>query len=150
MDTKSKMERSRNMAAIGSRNTRPEVLLRRALWHRGLRFFTPAGWATLTGKRLPGSPDVLFPAPKLALFVDGCFWHGCPLHYSAPDDNGDYWRSKLARNTQRDRLVDQQLQEAGWRVVRVWEHELCKGGHEPVASAIKELLTGDTGATHWR
>jgi DNA mismatch endonuclease, patch repair protein len=73
---------------------------------------------------LPGRPDFVFPKLRLAVFVDGCFWHGCSEHFRMPSSNQDYWFSKLARNRARDLKVFQVLQEKGWRVVRLWEHDL--------------------------
>jgi DNA mismatch endonuclease (patch repair protein) len=74
--------------------------------------------------RLPGTPDVVFPRARLAVFIDGCFWHGCPEHYRAPKANAEFWRAKIERNTSRDRRVDRELLDMGWRTVRVWEHEI--------------------------
>ena len=71
-----------------------------------------------------GRPDFVFPRQKLAVFVDGCFWHGCPRHYSVPANNAEFWRRKLEANRARDRLVTRTLRRAGWSVVRVWEHAL--------------------------
>jgi DNA mismatch endonuclease (patch repair protein) len=67
--------------------------------------------------------DLVFQGAKIAVFVDGCFWHSCPLHATAPNANASWWREKLKQNRLRDRRVDAQLKEAGWRVIRVWEHE---------------------------
>jgi DNA mismatch endonuclease (patch repair protein) len=104
------------MARIRSKDTRPEMLLRKALWAAGLRYRLASG--------LPGRPDIVIRRASLAVFVDGCFWHACPEHYRAPATNPDYWREKRARNEARDRLVDSELRERGWQVLRVWEHEL--------------------------
>jgi DNA mismatch endonuclease (patch repair protein) len=71
-------------------------------------------------------PDFVFPKLKLAVFVDGCFWHGCPIHATWPKQNAAFWRTKILGNKVRDRLVDRTLRKAGWRVVRVWEHELIR------------------------
>ena len=79
---------------------------------------------------LPGKPDFVFPRLRLAVFVDGCFWHGCPLHATQPRQNAEFWRTKIARNQERDRLVARKLRARGWRVLRFWEHELTKR-HEP-------------------
>ena len=70
-------------------------------------------------------PDFVFPKLRLAVFVDGCFWHGCPLHATGPRTNSEFWRKKLAGNKARDRLVTRRLRQAGWNVVRIWEHELA-------------------------
>jgi DNA mismatch endonuclease (patch repair protein) len=74
--------------------------------------------------RLLGNPDFTFPKEKLAVFVDGCFWHGCSIHGNKPKSNRDYWERKLSRNRKRDRRVTRELRKSGWRVIRVWEHSL--------------------------
>ena len=102
-----------------SRDTLPELALRRALHRRGLRYRVNVRPI----KAVRRTADVVFTRRKVAVFLDGCFWHGCPEHYRAPAANGDYWSGKLARNTGRDAQVDRLLAEAGWVVVRVWEHE---------------------------
>ena len=82
------------------------------------------GWrrnSTLTGK-----PDFVFPKLRVAVFVDGCFWHGCPIHGTKPKQNAEFWLTKIARNQARDRLVNRTLRKAGWRVLRIWEHELAR------------------------
>lgn len=104
------------MAAIRGRDTRPELILRQALWARGYRF--------RLRQKLPGSPDLVFRRVRVAVFVDGCFWHGCPLHYRRPPRNTGYWDRKLERNILRDRRTDAELEKAGWTVVRIWEHEV--------------------------
>jgi DNA mismatch endonuclease (patch repair protein) len=71
-------------------------------------------------------PDFVFPKLRLAVFVDGCFWHGCPIHATWPKQNGAFWRAKILGNKARDRRVDRTLRKAGWRVPRVWEHELVR------------------------
>lgn len=73
-----------------------------------------------------GKPDFVFPARKLAVFVDGCFWHGCPIHGTSPKQNAKFWREKIARNRARDRLVNRTLRASGWRVLRLWEHDLAR------------------------
>lgn len=110
------MGRSETMARVGSRNTTPELALRRALWAAGLRY--------RLHRDLPGTPDLSFVGARLAVFVDGCFWHGCPQHYSAPATRSEFWANKLRRNVDRDRRVGDELTAMGWTVVRVWEHEV--------------------------
>jgi DNA mismatch endonuclease (patch repair protein) len=73
-----------------------------------------------------GKPDFIFPNSKLAIFVDGCFWHGCPKHGTQPAGNRSFWKRKFARNQARDRLVNRTLRRAGWQVLRIWEHELAR------------------------
>ena len=102
------------MAAIHSKNTVPEITLRRALWAKGLRFRVQYGKEKI---------DIAFPTKKVAVFVDGCFWHGCPEHATWPIHNADFWREKIEANRRRDRDTDNRLATAGWRVVHVWEHE---------------------------
>jgi DNA mismatch endonuclease (patch repair protein) len=80
------------------------------------------GWRR--NKKIFGKPDFIFPKLKLAIFVDGCFWHGCPKHGTQPRGNRSFWKNKFARNKARDRLVTHTLRAQGWRVLRIWEHEL--------------------------
>jgi DNA mismatch endonuclease, patch repair protein len=101
-------------------DTRPEVALRSALHRRGLRFRKEV--ALRPGQRLR-RVDIVFPAVRLAVFVDGCFWHRCPEHGNQPRANTGYWSVKLHRNSERDKQVTRELEAAGWSVIRVWEHE---------------------------
>ncbi|MFD5085162.1 very short patch repair endonuclease [Kitasatospora sp. NPDC058406] len=108
------------MQAIRSRDTSPELALRSLVHAEGLRYRVAA-------KPLPGmrrTADLLFRPTRLAVFVDGCFWHGCPVHFVPPKTNPDYWNEKIDRNVQRDRDTDMKLTEAGWLVLRFWEHQL--------------------------
>jgi DNA mismatch endonuclease (patch repair protein) len=97
-------------------STGPEIDLRRALHRRGLRF-------RVTGVRLPGRPDVVFTRARIAVFVDGCFWHRCPQHGVLPKNNAEWWLAKLNRNVERDAEKDAALVGLDWAVVHVWEHE---------------------------
>ena len=97
-------------------STGPEMLIRRELHRRGLRF-------RVNHPRLPGRPDIAFTGARIAVFVDGCFWHACPEHGVLPKNNRDWWRSKLDRNVARDREKDAQLAEMDWITLHVWEHE---------------------------
>lgn len=106
------------MRANRSRDTRPELLLRSELHRRGLRFRTCV--QPVRGVRR--SADLVFTRVKLAVFVDGCFWHGCADHYTAPKANADYWRTKRETNQRRDWDTDARLADAGWVALRVWEH----------------------------
>lgn len=117
-DVLTKSERSYCMSRIRGRDTKPEVMLRRTLWKRGLRYRIHSG--------LPGRPDIVFPARKIAIFVDGCFWHRCPQHWKAPETNAAFWEQKILANQLRDERVNRVLEEAGWRVFRVWEHDVRK------------------------
>jgi DNA mismatch endonuclease (patch repair protein) len=112
---------SRRMARQARTGTAPELLLRRELHRRGLRYRVHVGLpvAGLSRRRA----DVLFGPTKVAVFVDGCFWHACPTHGTAPASNAGWWSRKLAANVARDRDTDSRLTEAGWLAVRIWEHE---------------------------
>ena len=112
----------------------PEVRLRRELHSRGLRF-------RVNLRGLPGTPDIAFTRAKIAVFVDGCFWHRCPRHGVLPKANRDWWREKLDRNVSRDRLKDEELVSLGWTVVHFWEHEDEVG----VAVRIRDLWEKKTG-----
>jgi DNA mismatch endonuclease, patch repair protein len=101
------------------RDTRPELALRSELHRRGLRYRIDA--KPLVGLRCRA--DIVFRRQMVAVFVDGCFWHGCPEHGTSPRTNPSYWSAKIARNVERDRRNDAELSAAGWAVVRVWEHE---------------------------
>lgn len=105
----------RNQARVG---TKPEIALRRLLWGRGHRY--------RVAYPVPGmrrrSIDIAFPGKRLAIFVDGCFWHCCPTHSVPVRNNGDWWRTKLAKNVERDVATTRRLQEEGWLVIRFWEH----------------------------
>jgi DNA mismatch endonuclease, patch repair protein len=113
------------MRAIRSGDTGPEIVLRKELWRRGLRY--------RLRHRLHGTrPDLVFIGSKLAVFVDGCFWHGCPEHYRAPVGNAGYWLEKIKGNQERDRRNDLALVNAGWRVLRFWE---CSVERDPNVAA---------------
>ncbi|MBI2696046.1 very short patch repair endonuclease [Mycobacterium nebraskense] len=102
-----------------SRDTKPELVLRSILHRRGLRYRVAA--CPVPGVRR--TADLLFTRARLAVFIDGCFWHRCPAHYRQPSTNQEYWVAKVDRNVRRDSEVDAMLLEAGWAVVRVWEHD---------------------------
>ena len=111
-------ERSRLMARVRRSGTGPELTLRAALHRAGYRYRLKGG------SGLPGTPDIVLRRFQVAIFVDGCFWHGCEQHGSAAKTNADFWRAKILRNRQRDMKVGQSLKSLGWKVLRVWEHEV--------------------------
>jgi DNA mismatch endonuclease (patch repair protein) len=120
MDLWTKEKRSQVMAAIRGRGNRATELLLMSL----LRQENLTGWRRHVA--LPGKPDFAFPKKKVAVFVDGCFWHGCPKCYTRPKTNRKFWDKKREDNMARDRRVNRQLRGQGWRVIRVWQHSLKK------------------------
>lgn len=119
MDIKSKEERSRNMSAIRSGDTKPEMLVRRYLHARGFRY-------GLHNRKLPGSPDIVLSKYKTVIFINGCFWHGhegCK-YYRLPKSNIEFWQEKITRNKERDAFDVSVLEAKGWKVLTVWECEL--------------------------
>jgi DNA mismatch endonuclease (patch repair protein) len=125
----------RRMQAQRRQGTRPEIALRSALHALGLRYRVAA--APLPGLRRKA--DVVFGRARLAVFVDGCFWHGCPEHGRRKHEvNGWYWPDKISRNRRRDAETDRLLEAAGWQVIRVWEHDLC--GPAAQVSAVAETV----------
>ena len=117
------------------RDTRPERALRSALHARGLRFRVDLPLRLPEGR--PVRPDVVFTRHRVAVFVDGCFWHGCPAHGNTPRANADYWVAKIERNRARDRRVDAGLLQVGWSSLRVWEHEPVDRALERVVGALE-------------
>ena len=117
-DTFSRDERSRIMRRVQGRgNASTEKVLVALLRKAGI-----TGWRRHL--RLPGSPDFAFPLARVAVFVDGCFWHSCPRHLRLPTDNRSYWVKKIDRNRRRDRRIARELRSRGWSVIRIWEHAL--------------------------
>lgn len=121
------------MRAIRRVNTKPELALRSALHRLGYRFRKDLR-LDLEGARV--RPDIAFTARRVAVFVDGCFWHACPEHGGKPSVNQSYWGPKLRRNVERDRAADAALATAGWRVVRVWEHVALADAVAEVVDAL--------------
>jgi DNA mismatch endonuclease, patch repair protein len=122
------------MRNTARRDTPAEIDLRRELHRRGLRYFVDR--RPVRGLRTRA--DVVFPGVRIAVFVDGCFWHGCPHHASWPKANAQWWREKIEANRRRDTATDEALQREGWRVVRVWEHEDPELAANRVAAMVAE------------
>jgi len=121
-DVFTKAKRSQVMSRIrGHGNKDTEVALMKLL-----RIHRVTGWRRK--QSLFGKPDFVFGKARVAVFVDGCFWHGCPRHFNTPASNRAFWKKKLAANKARDRRVSRELRNLGWRVVRIWEHDLAKRG----------------------
>ncbi len=118
------------------RDTKPELALRRELWRRGLRYRVDL--APIGGLRRRA--DLVFTRAMVAVYVDGCYWHSCPVHATIPKANRRWWIAKLAANVERDRDTDARLRDAGWMVVRVWEHEIVPEAADRVAAIVHERL----------
>ncbi|MFJ9421570.1 very short patch repair endonuclease [Streptomyces sp. NPDC101249] len=130
--------RRRNMQAIRSRDTKPETLIRRLVHAKGLRYRVAA-------RPLPDlrrTADLVFRPTKVAVFIDGCYWHGCPEHYVSPKTNPGYWSDKVPRNVERDRDTDRRLREAGWLVLQFWEHEPSDTCANTIAGTIARRRGG--------
>lgn len=126
---------SARMSRVRNRDTAAELAVRRELHRRGRRYFVQR--AVLPGRR---RVDVVFPSAKVAVFIDGCFWHSCPQHATRPKANAEWWAEKLARNAARDQQADADLAAAGWRVVRVWEHEPVSAAVDMIEAALQDAL----------
>ena len=128
-------ERSVIMAAVKRVDTKPEIALRKALHAAGYRFRKDY-LIRAEGRRI--RPDIAFPKRRVAIFVDGCYWHYCPVHRQIPATNTEFWTGKLLANERRDRMQDELLTQAGWRVLRVWEHEQIETAVESVVAVLRE------------
>lgn len=133
-DVFSANKRSEIMSRVRGRGNQATELAMVAL----LRRYRLTGWR----RHVPvfGKPDFVFPKRRVAVFVDGCFWHGCPRHATQPASNAAFWEEKLARNRTRDRLVTRTLKQRGWLVVRVWQHELLRRGERQLVRRIQRAV----------
>ncbi|WNG24482.1 very short patch repair endonuclease [Cystobacter fuscus] len=129
------LSRSEQMSRIRGQDTSPERLLRSALWRAGMRF-------RLQSRTPYGRPDVVFSKSRVAIFIDGCFWHGCPEHYVRPRTRDEFWSSKLLGNVERDRRQTLLLEAEGWRVLRFWEHQVFESLPELVEQVRTALASG--------
>ena len=132
--------KSAEMSRVQNRDTAPEMALRRELHRRGLRYRVDLPLAGIGRTR----PDIVFTRIRVAVFVDGCFWHCCPDHQSFPKSNAEWWREKLATNVKRDRSIDQALAAAGWEVIRVWEHEDVTAAADRVETVVRSRYSEPT------
>ncbi len=123
----------RRMQTQARRDTSIELRLRRELWSRGLRYRVDTSPLPDLRRRA----DVLFRSAKVAVYLDGCFWHACPEHGTLPKANREWWREKLDHNVQRDRDTDARLEAAGWVVIRVWEHEDPKAAADQIENSVR-------------
>lgn len=135
-DVHDKETRSYNMSRIGNKNTKPEMIVRKFLFSKGLRF-------RLHDKKLPGNPDIILPRYRTLIFVNGCFWHahkGCK-YFVIPRTRTQWWTEKIMTNIERDRLNHRELRDSGWRVIVIWECELKKDKVEHTLSKLLEDIT---------
>lgn len=132
------------MRSNRSRDTKPELALRRAVFAIGLRY--RVAYRPLKGVRR--SADLAFTKVKVAVFLDGCFWHGCAEHHSKPKANAEYWATKIEVNRARDRDTDRLFAEQGWTTVRIWEHEDLAEAAQLVARVVADRRRGLTPLTH--
>lgn len=129
------------MQANRGRDTRPEILLRKTLHSLGFRY-------RKNFRVGPGSgceADIVFRGPRVCIFVDGCFWHGCPDHFLVPKANTEWWREKIEANRKRDQRQTADLTEGGWTVLRVWEHEITAENLPMLGARIADLLSSEWG-----
>lgn len=127
---------SKTMSAIKAKNTKPEQILRKALWHSGIKGYR------LHWKKVPGRPDIAFPGKKIAIFVNGCFWHRCPIcKPSLPKTNVDFWTDKFTKNVERDKLKTKSLEDLGWTVFTIWECEIKNELEYQVEKLKKYILS---------
>jgi DNA mismatch endonuclease (patch repair protein) len=132
---RSGLSKSEQMRRVRTSGTTPELLVRKNLWRLGYRYRLHT--------RLPGTPDLCFAGARVVVFVDGCFWHGCQIHYTAPATRREFWLAKLVENVQRDRRVDEALARMGWTVVRIWEHEVKDDASAAVARIVSAVSDAD-------
>ncbi len=132
MDVLTPEQRSFCMSQIRGKDTKPETMLRKALWSLGFRHRKMSD--------LAGKPDIVYPYLKTVIFVDGCFWHKCPEHYRPPKTRADFWEKKISENVERDTKNNTLLQAQGWLVLRVWEHDIKQSLPECVGYIESILL----------
>lgn len=132
MDRLTRKERSNLMSKVRGKNTKIEVMVRNALRNKGIHNYR-------VNYRIKGTPDLVFVKEKIAVFVDGCFWHKCPVCYSEPKSNIAYWRKKIAENVNRDRNADAELINQGWDVIRIWEHDVKNNLAGAITKILREL-----------
>lgn len=135
-DKRSPIPSSENVSKIMSqnkdKNTKPELLVRKALWENGHRGYR------LHPKNIPGKPDIAFIGKKIAIFVNGCYWHRCPTcNYGIPKSNAEFWENKFSKNVERDERKIKELEELGWKVVTIWECEIKKDKFENILLNLK-------------
>ncbi len=125
-------QRKHNMSRIRGKNTGPEIKLRKLLWSHGIRGYR-------IHYNLLGKPDIVFIKKKIVIFIDGCFWHKCPVCFQEPETRKEFWMKKIRSNVEHDSKVNEQLLNEGWTIIRFWEHDVRKNP-EQVIGKISSLL----------
>jgi len=131
VDNLSREKRSKVMSSIRGKDTRPELAIRKLLWKKGIRY-------RKHDRTVYGTPDISNKSRKVAVFIDGCFWHGCNRCYKEPTTNVEFWRNKINRNKERRRKVKWRLKNLGWNVIELWEHQIVKN---PATAAEKIIYS---------
>jgi len=131
-DVLTKKQRSYNMSQIKSKNTGPELCLRKVLLINKIRNFK-------TNYNLPGKPDLVFAKDKLVVFIDGCFWHKCPKCFIRPVTREKFWEEKIKKNIRRDKQINKIILNLGWQILRFWEHEINRDPEKVVKKIAKKL-----------
>jgi DNA mismatch endonuclease (patch repair protein) len=125
-------QRKLNMSRIRGKNTGPEAKIRKMLIAEGIRGYR-------LHFRLPGKPDIVFTKKKIAIFIDGCFWHKCPVCFQEPETRKEFWMKKIQSNVDRDKKVNKQLEDDRWTVLRFWEHDVRKNP-DTIVKKISETI----------
>lgn len=131
-DVLTKKQRSYNMSQIKSKDTKPELCLRKILLLSKIKNFR-------TNYVLPGKPDLVFAKNKLAIFIDGCFWHKCPKCFVKPATRSKFWEEKIKKNVSRDKEINKTIRGLGWKILRFWEHEINMNPGKVVKKIAKKL-----------
>jgi DNA mismatch endonuclease (patch repair protein) len=134
VDNLTRQKRSKVMASIRGKDTNPELAVRRSLWKAGVRY-------RVQDRSVPGTPDISNKTKRVAVFIDGCFWHGCRVCYREPTSNVSFWRAKLEHNKERRRDVRRVLKSTGWKVLEYWEHDVKSRPTAVVQDITKNLKT---------
>ncbi len=133
-DTVSKKKRSEIMGTVRNKDTKMEIAFRKAIWRKGFRY-------SKNSSKYFGKPDIVLKKYKTVIFLDSCFWHGCKKHCQIPIARKKYWTEKIERNKQRDKEVNSYYKKVGWKIIRVWEHDI-KRNLEKIIKSISDILYG--------
>ena len=131
-DIFSKKKRSEVMSRVRAKETGLEIKFRKALWKEGFRYRKNV-------RKYFGTPDIVLKKYKVVIFIDSCFWHGCKKHGTRPKTRKSFWKKKIERNIERDREVSKHYRKIGWRIIRIWEHEIKKDADAVIEKTIKYL-----------